>query len=127
MRQFFEEAQPDVVEVFDVGLVGFAQNQTFEAGVTLAIVGTDLGEQPMRFAAAASAAIANPLGAAGLIAKPGGGAGGKLPRLENDVGAGEVRDLVEWTTGALSFVNVVLKRHVVSCFRCGGLGASASC
>src|SRR6185295_13923165 len=54
----------------------------------------------MRFAAAASAAIADVLWAVIVVAETCGGAGAELGGLENDAGAGEVAGLVDGTTDA---------------------------
>ena len=56
----------------------------------------------MRFAAAASAAIADVLWAVIVVAETCGGAGAELGGLENDAGAGEVAGLVDGTTDAAS-------------------------
>ncbi len=93
-----EEALAEVVEVFEVGFADFAQEEAFEAGEALAIVGAHLGEEPVGFAAAAGAAVADGGGAVGVIAEAGGGAGGELAGLEEDAGADEVLDLVDGTT-----------------------------
>ena len=92
-----EEALAEVFEVFEVGFADFAEEEAFEAGDALAIVGAHLGEEPVGFAAAASAAVADGGGAVGLIAEAGGGAGGELPGLEDDAGADEVQELVAGT------------------------------
>ena len=54
-----------VLEIFDVGFADFAKEQDFEVGETLAIIDADLSEHPIRFAAAASAAVADKAGAGG--------------------------------------------------------------
>ena len=84
-----KKAATQILEVFEVGFADCAQQQAFEAGQALAIVDAHLGQQPVRFAAAASAAIADGGGAVGLVAKAGGGAGGELPGLQRDAGTDE--------------------------------------
>ena len=64
----------------------------------MAVVGAHLGEEPVGFAAAASAAVADGGGAVGAIAEAGGGAGRELPGLEDDAAADEVQELVAGTT-----------------------------
>jgi hypothetical protein len=52
-----EGAAADVIEIFEVGFADFTDQETFKARVTLAIVGAHLGEEPVRFATATSAAV----------------------------------------------------------------------
>ena len=83
-----------------IGFADFAQEEAFESGHTLAIIGAHLGEEPVRFTAAASAAITDGGGSIGQVAQAGSGAGGELPGLEDEAGVEEVLDLVTRATGA---------------------------
>ena len=94
-----EEAPAEVLEVFEVGFADFAEEEAFEAGDALAVIGAHLGEEPVGFAAAAGAAVADGRGAVGQVAEAGGGAGGELPGLEDDAGADEVLHLILGTAG----------------------------
>jgi len=89
-----EEALAEVLEVFEVGLADFAEEEAFEAGETLAIIEGHLGEEPKGFAAAAGAPEADGGGALGTVAKTGRSAGGKLLGLEDDPSFAEMADLV---------------------------------
>ena len=100
MREMTEDFPAKVLEIFDVGFAGFAQEKNFEIGEALAIIDADLSEHPMRFAAAASAAIADVLWAVIVVAETCGSAGAELGGLENDAGAGKVAGLVDGTTDA---------------------------
>ena len=102
MGEMAEDFPAVVLEIFDVGFADFAKEQDFEVGETLAIIDADLSEHPIRFAAAASAAVADGFGAIGAITETCGGAGDELGGLENDAGAGEVAGLVDGTTDAAS-------------------------
>ena len=97
VREVFKDTAAEAFKVFEVGLADLAEEEAFEAGDALAIVGAELGEEPVGFAAAAGAAIADGLGAVGLVAKPGGSAGGELAILQDDTGVGEVEELVAGT------------------------------
>ena len=77
---------------------GNTVDPAFEARDALAVVGTDLGERPVSFAAAASAAVADGIGTVGLIAEASGRAGSQLPGLEDDTGVSEVEELVPEAT-----------------------------
>ncbi len=94
-----QDALAEVVEAFDIGFGGFPEEEALEAGEPLAIIGADLGEEPVGFAGAASAAVADGGGAAGLIAEAGGGAGSELAGLKENAGADEVLDLIVGTAG----------------------------
>ena len=102
--KFRENTAAEVFEVFEIGFAYFAQEEAFEAGDALAIVGADLSEKPMGLAAATRAAEGDGSGTAGLVALARGGGGSELFRLEEDHGAGEVDDLVAGAVGELSFV-----------------------
>ena len=106
--QMGENAAAEVIEAFAVGLADFAQKETFETGTALTIVGAHLGEEPVGFSAAASAAIADGSGAIGQVAKPGSGAGGELTRLENDPGADKVFHLVGRAPGGKAVAGILL-------------------
>ena len=93
-----EEALAKALEVFEIGFDDFTEEKTVEARAALAIVGAHLGGEPVSLAAAASAAVADGIGTAGLIAEPGGGTGGQLAGLEDNAGAGEVEELVPGAT-----------------------------
>ncbi len=99
VREFSQNAQAEVAEVFAIGFADFAQQKAFESGDTLAIVRADLGDEPMGFTAAPSAAVTDSGRAVGQIAATRGGAGGKLPGLEDEAGAQEILDLVAGATG----------------------------
>jgi hypothetical protein len=92
-------AAAEVIESLEVGLADAPEEEAFEAGDTLAIVGTQLGEEPMGFAAPAGTAVADGGGAIRVVAKAGGGAGGELARLEDSAGADEIFHLVAGATG----------------------------
>lgn len=98
MGEFSQDAQAEVGEVFAIGFADFAQQEAFESGDTLAIVSADLSDEPMGFAAASSAAVADGRGAIGRIAAAGGGTGGELPGLEDEAGPQEILDLVARAT-----------------------------
>jgi len=97
VRQSAKDAPPKVFEVFEVGFAHFSKQEAFEAGNALAIVGAHLGEQPMGFAAATSAAVADGCWAARIIAKPGGSAGCELAVLQDDACGEEILDLIART------------------------------
>ena len=59
MASMHEDPAAQIVQIFDVGLPDFAQEQAFYSGHALAVVSTHLGEQPVGFPAAARPAIAN--------------------------------------------------------------------
>jgi len=92
-----EEALAKTFEVFEVGFADFTEEETVEAGDALTVVGPDLGEEPVSFAAAASAAIADGAGAVRIITEPSGRAGRKLPGLEEEAGANKVLHLIART------------------------------
>jgi hypothetical protein len=116
-----EEAQAEIFEGFTVGLAGFAEEEDFEAWITLAIIGRDLSEEPVRFASTARAAEANHGGAAGEIAEASGGTGGVLAGLKDETGTGIVGELVRWATEPQgfgdNFVEGLLMRHSGEGFR----------
>ena len=62
----------------------------------------------MRFATAASAAIADGRGAFGMVSEPGGRAGGQLTRLKNDAGADKICVLIRGTAGPESVLSVLI-------------------
>ena len=92
--QLVEEALAEVFKVFEVGFADFTEQEAFEAGNALAIIGADLGEEPVGFAAAARAAVADGFGAIRLIAEARGGAGSKLAGLEDNASLGDIEELV---------------------------------
>ena len=98
MGEALEEALAEVFHILEIGFTDFTEEEAFEAGDALAIVGADLGKQPVGFAAAASAAEADGLGASGQVAEASGGTGGELAGLEEDAGLNEVEQLVPGTT-----------------------------
>ena len=115
MGQAEEEAAAEVLEVLEVGFADFAEEEAFEAGPALAIIGAQLGEEPMGFAAAARAAETDGGGADGLIAEAGGGAGRELAGLENDAGPSKVFRLIERTAGALGGQGELVGRRRGKC------------
>jgi len=120
-----ENTAAEVIEALAVGLADFAQKEAFEPGAALTIVGADLSEEPVRFAAAASTAIADGGGAIGQVTKPGRGAGGELTRLENDPGADKVLHLVGRAPGGKAGSGILLGveffTHKTNSVRCGWL------
>jgi len=52
----------EALKVFEVGFADFAEEQTFQAGHPLTVVGAHLGEEPVGLAATASAAVATAVG-----------------------------------------------------------------
>jgi hypothetical protein len=102
MREVTEEAVTEILEVFAVGFADLAEEETFEAGEALTIIGTELGEEPEGFAAAAGAAKADGGGAVGLITKPSSGTCGELTVLEDETGVDEVPHLIQGTAGGAS-------------------------
>jgi len=107
VRQAGEELLAKALEMFDVGLAYFAEEQASQAGSALAIVGGHLCDEPMTFAAAAGSAEANRTQAGGgMVAAARRGAGQKLLRLENDAGAEEVLHLVPRAAGVVAGAEV---------------------
>jgi len=92
-----EKAPAEDLKVFEIGLADFPEEEAIETGEALAIVGAELGEEPVGFAAAAGAAETDGAGTAGGIAEASGGAGGELPFLEDETGIGEVEKLIPRT------------------------------
>src|SRR6185295_6361438 len=87
-----------IVEVFAIGFTDFAEDDGLEFGEALAIIGPDLGHEPMGFAATASAAVTDVTRTCGMVAGTGDGTGGELPGLEHNVRPLEIADLVRWAT-----------------------------
>src|SRR5688572_24188636 len=94
MRKVTEETGAKSLEVFEVRLAHFSEQQALEARPALAIIGAHLREQPVAFAAAACAAITNGDLPVGEVAPARGRAGFKLARLKRDPRAKEVDGLV---------------------------------
>src|SRR5688500_2741609 len=109
VRQFPEDAAAQIAEAFEVGLADFAEQEAFEAGVTLAIVTAHLGDEPMTFAAATRAAIAEHGRTFLVIALARDGAGEELAFLKDDSDAGEVEHLIVGTAGATAESDVVFE------------------
>src|SRR5678816_3699254 len=82
MRKVAKEADAKGLEVFEVGLAHFAEQQTLETGPALAIVGAHLREQPVTLAPATRTAIANGDGSIGRVAPARRRARCKLARLK---------------------------------------------
>jgi hypothetical protein len=95
--QEVEEASAKVLEVLEVGFADLAEEETLEARDALAVVDADLGEEPVGFAPAPGAAVADGSGAVGFVAEASGRAGGELAGLEDDARLGEVEELVGGT------------------------------
>jgi hypothetical protein len=89
-----EDFLAKVTEGFEVGFAYLAQKESFEAGHALAIVETDLSDEPVRFTSSASAAISDFSGAVIEITKTSGSTGGKLAFVEGAPAASEVLDLI---------------------------------
>lgn len=104
-----EDARHEVLEAFLDGAADFAQQQALEAGLALAVVHGDLGEHPVGFAAAASAAVGDLAGAVVVVGGAGGGRGDELARLEDDEGFEHARDEVRRAAGPLGVTHVVLE------------------
>ena len=98
MGQAGEDVLAEVFKVFEVGLADLAQEEALEARDALAVVGAHLSEEPVGFAAAASATVADGGRAVGPIAEAGGGTGRELLFQEDDAGADKVQELVAGTT-----------------------------
>jgi hypothetical protein len=92
-----EETLAQILEVLAIGFPDFAQEEALEAGLALAIVGADLGKEPVGFATAPSAAIADGLGPVGPVTEPGDSARGELAGLQDQTSLGEVQQLVAGT------------------------------
>ena len=90
MRQVNEQATAQVVERFHDRLADLAEQKTFQARHTLAIVHAHLREQPMRFAAAASTAVTDGRRPVRAVTKPRRRARRELARLQHDARADEV-------------------------------------
>ena len=95
--------------MFGVGFADLAQEQALEAGKALAVIGPHLGQEPVRFAAATSAAVADGGGTIGLVTKTGGGAGAELALLEDQASGVEVGDLVLRAAGAFGGFELFLE------------------
>jgi len=93
-----ENLVAQIAQGFKVGFADFAEHEGFEAGHALAIVEPNLGDEPMRFTAAASAAVADFGGAIGQITEAGSGAGGELSFLKEATGGDETFGLVAGAT-----------------------------
>ena len=93
VRDTPEDNAAQILEMFEVGLGGLAQEEAFEVGDALAIIQAHLGEHPERFTTATSAAESDGNGAIGKIALTGRATGGELFVLECDSGLEEVFDL----------------------------------
>lgn len=106
VRQTAEETEAEILEVFEVGLGDFAEEEALEAGAALAIVGAHLGEEPKTFTATAGATIADGGGAVGGIAGASGRAGGELTVLKDEARADEVFELIFGATGFDGGANV---------------------
>src|SRR5262249_2016482 len=104
-----EEALAKVLEVFHVGFAHLAEEQALEAGHALAIVGAHLGEEPVAFAAAACAAVADCGWAVGVVAEPGGSARGQLAWLEDEARAHKILHLFGRTSGLLACGEVMFQ------------------
>ncbi len=104
-----EEASAEVFEVFHVGFANLAEEEAFQAGDTLAIVGTHLGEEPVGFAAATGAAVTDGGGAVGEVTETGRGGGEELALLQDDIGAEEVVHLITGTAGGVAEGEVALE------------------
>lgn len=52
-----KESFPKILQMFQVRFSNLAQNKGFELGLALAVIGPNLGQHPVRLAAAASAAV----------------------------------------------------------------------
>ncbi len=109
-----EQPAAQILEMFQVRLADLAQQQTFQTRHALAIIRAHLREQPMRFAAAASAAVANRHRPVRCIAQPRRRRRGQLPRLQNHVGAGEAVHLRFRATSAATGQKISFPgRHAV--------------
>ncbi len=95
-----EQPAAQILEMLQVRLADLAEQQTFQARHALAIIRPHLRQQPVRFAAAASAAVANCHRPVRCIAQPRRSRRGQLPFLQNHVGAGKAIHLPFRTTGA---------------------------
>lgn len=113
MREIFQDAQAEVAEIFTIGFADFAQQEAFESGDTLAIVSAHLGDEPVRFATAAGAAVTDSGGAVREVTQAGGRAGGQLPGVEDEAGLKEIFDLVARATGGGGIGQEVIERHGV--------------
>ena len=89
MIQAPEQPAAQILEMFQVRLADLAQQQTFQPRHALAIIRPHLREQPMRFAAAARAAVANCHRPVRCVAQPRRSGRGQLPRLQNHIGGGK--------------------------------------
>lgn len=89
-----EEALAQGFEIFEVGFADLAEEEAVETGAALAIIGPHLSKEPVGFAAAASAAVADGPRPIRLVAEPGGGTGGELTRLQDKADVGEVEELI---------------------------------
>src|SRR3954469_1035711 len=89
-----EDFVTEVLEMFEVGFGAFAQEQAFETWNALAIVATDLDEQPVGLAAAPGAAEADSGWAIRFIACTSGSAGHELFDLQIHPFGVEVEHLV---------------------------------
>ena len=95
-----DEAEDDtakILEVFEIGLGGLAQEEALEVWHALAIVEAYLAEHPESFPAATSAAETDFGGAIGQIASVSSAGGGQLFVLKDDPGGEEVFDLFQGT------------------------------
>jgi hypothetical protein len=122
MLEIREHGLPEIFKPFAIGFAGFAKQQDFKARITLTIVGGDLGQEPVRFAAAPSAAEANVGGAIGEIAETSSGTGGVLAGLEDKASAGVVFELVRRATEAEGFGEDLVEGGKVSHSEYGLIG-----
>jgi hypothetical protein len=76
-----------------------AEQQTFQPGHTLPIIGADLGKQPMRLATAAGATVTDRSRPARTIAQPRRGTGKELARLQDETRLEKTLDLISWAAG----------------------------
>jgi hypothetical protein len=67
MGRAIEQFAAQVFGMLQVRFADFAQEQAFQAGDALAVVGAELGQQPMRLPAATGAAVAIGGGAVGAV------------------------------------------------------------
>src|SRR4051794_22824021 len=81
-----EDNASEILEMFEVGFGGFAQEKAFEVGDALAIVEAHLAEHPECLAAATTAAETDLGRAIGMIAGAGSAGGGQLFVLKGDSG-----------------------------------------
>lgn len=116
MFERMEESTAQVFEIFEVRFADLAEEKTFKAGPALAIIGSHLSEEPMRFATATGAAIADGGWTVWLVAQARGGTGCELAGLKDNACFRQVEDLVSRAAGEPAGFDVLFSLfHSINC------------